>query len=261
MNLTNNQNELSLFYKKYSKDFADLAFYYNISDFDSLSIKDKILVLAHRLKKEKRFNFASFLFDKLFTTFTSMNALINKIECLISMGKFEKALHFNNIAFELFLEIEDSDNIENIEKTLAYQKAKIYFLSSNLILTANICEDYIIKAKQKRFFTLLCATLIALGDFSSAEKLLTRFLSQAHNFLAETLFCLHTINKTHAFMAFIKSTKKLEINNERFLTKNIEMLTVKNDDFQAIDKLLRQEIIINNTNKSTLSTEIIQCKE
>ena len=62
-------------------------------------------------------------------------------------------------------------------------------------------------------------------------------------------------------MAFIKSTKKLEINNEHFLTKNIEILTVKNDDFQAIDKLLRQEIIINNTNKSTLSTEIIQCKE
>lgn len=261
MNLTNNQNELSLFYKKYSKDFADLAFYYKINDFDSLSIKDKILVLAHRLKKEKRFNFASFLFDKLFTTFTSMNALINKIECLISMGKFEKALHFNNIAFELFLEIDDSDSIENIEKTLAYQKAKIYFLSSNLRLTANICEDYILKAKQKRFFTLLCATLIALEDFCSAEKLLTRFLSQVHNFLAETLFCLHSINQTHKFTTFVKSTKKLKINNEHFLAKNLETLTAKSDIFQAIDELLKQEIIVNNTNKSTLTTEVIQCKE
>ena len=164
-------------------------------------------------------------------------------------------------AFELFLEIDDSDSIENIEKTLSYQKAKIYFLSSNLRLTANICEDYILKAKQKRFFTLLCATLIALEDFSSAEKLLTRFLSQVHNFLAETLFCLHSINQTHKFTAFVKSTKKLKINNEHFLAKNIETLTAKSDIFQAIDELLKQEIIVNNTNKSTLTTEVIQCKE
>ncbi|MEE1290282.1 MAG: hypothetical protein UHW86_04520, partial [Spirochaetota bacterium] len=85
MNQKNTQNELELFYEKYSKDFADLALFYNIDNFTNLSLKDKIFVLAHRLKKEKRFNFAIFLFEKLFSTFTSMNALINEIECLIAM--------------------------------------------------------------------------------------------------------------------------------------------------------------------------------
>lgn len=262
MNQTNDKNELNLFYEKYSKDFADLALFYNISNFTTLSLKDKISVLAHKLKAEKRFNFAGFLFDKLFTTFLSMNALINKIECLIAVGKLEKALHFNDIAFELFLEMEDVGNIENVEKALAYQKAKIYFLSSNFVQTSHICENYIVKAKQKRFFTLFCATLIVQGDFNNAEKLLKRFHNQIHNFLAETILHLASINRITNFADFIKSTKNLRINNIQTLITNIEVLTGGDEEIQLVDKILKQEIIfLGNTSKSALTTEVVQCKE
>lgn len=262
VNPTNNQNELCLFYEKYSKDFADLAFYYNISNFAALSTKDKIFALAHELKKEQRFSFASFLFEKLFTTFMSIDALVNKIECLISMNKFENALHLNDIAFELFLETENSDNADNLEKTLAYQKAKICFLLSNFAQSSSICENYIVKSKHKCFFTLLCATLIASENFDDAKKLLKRFKNQSYNFLSETLIYLHSINQTNTFIDFIKSIETLKINNEQFLAANIETLMCERDKSQAIEKLLKQEIIVlNNTNKSTFITESVRYKK
>lgn len=262
MNLTNNQNELCLFYKKYSKDFADLALYYNISNFATLSTKDKIFALAYELKKEQRFSFASFLFEKLFTTFMSIDALVNKIECLISMNKFEDALHLNNIAFELFLETENSDNTDNMEKALAYQKAKICFLLSNFAQSSSICENYIVKSKQKRFFTLLCAALIASENFENAKKLLKRFYNQSYNFLSEILIHLHSINQINTFIDFIKSIETLKINNEQFLIANIETLICEQDRIQTIEKLLKQEItFLDNTNKLTLITETVRCKE
>ncbi len=262
VNSANNQNELNLFYEKYSKDFTDLALYYKISNFAALSTKDKISALAHKLKKEQRFSFASFLFDKLFTTFMSIEALANKIECLISMNKFENALQLNNIAFELFLETEISDNTDNIEKALAYQKAKIYFLSANFAQCLSVCENYIIKSRQKRFFTLLCATLIALGNFEDAEKLLKRFHNQLYNFLAEALIHMHSINQINTFIDFIKSIETSKINNEQSFIANIETLISEPDNIRATEKLLKQEIIFSgNTNKPTLITETVQCKE
>lgn len=262
MNSINSQNELNLFYEKYSKDFADLAFYYNIGNFTSLSTRDKIYALAHKLKKEQRFSFASFLFDKIFTTFMSIEALANKIECLISMNKFENALHLNNIAFELFLETEDSDSADNMEKNLAYQKARIYFLLLNFAQSSFVCENYIIKSRQKRFFTLFCATLIAQGNFKDAEKLLKRFYNQLYNFLSETLILLHSINQASTFIDFVKSAETLGINNEQFLIADIEVLISKPDNIQVIEKLLKQEIIFcDKTNKPALITETVQCKE
>lgn len=262
MNSTNNQNELNSFYEKYSKDFTDLAFYYNIDNFSSLPVKDKIYALACRLKKEQRFSFASFLFDKIFTTSMSIDALANKTECLISMNKFEDALKLNNIAFELFLETDNFDNSDNMEKNLAYQKARIYFLSLNFAQSSSVCENYIIKSRQKRFFTLFCATLIAQGSFKDAQKLLKRFYNQLHNFLSETLILLHSINRVNAFIDFVKSAETLEINNEQFLTENIEALISEPDTIQAIEKLLKQEIIFRGkTSSPALITETVQCKE
>ncbi len=266
MDHKNNQNELELFYEKYSKDFADLALFYNISDFTNLSLKNKISVLAHKLKKEKRFNFAIFLFEKLFSTFMSTNALINEIECLIAMGKLEKALHLNDIAFELFLETEDQENIENIEKTLAYQKAKINFLSFNFPQTFSICENYIITAKQKHFFTLYCATLIVLKDFESAKKLINRFRNQTYNFLSEIVIHLSSINQssdfTQIFISFIDSIEWLKINDEQSLIMKINSLNGNLEEIKTVDDFLKQEItFLNNTNKSALSTETLKCKE
>jgi tetratricopeptide (TPR) repeat protein len=266
VNQKNTQNELELFYEKYSKDFADLALFYNIDNFTNLSLKDKIFVLAHRLKKEKRFNFAIFLFEKLFSTFTSMSALINEIECLIAMEKFEKALHLNDIAFELFLETEDLENTENIEKTLAYQRAKINFLSFNFPQTFSICENYIVNAKQKRFFTLYCATLIALKNFEAAKKLIKRFRNQVYNFLSEVVVHLSSINQssdfTQTFIAFINSVDWLKINNEQSLTAKINSLAGNLEELKTVDDFLKQEIVFfNNTNKSVLSAETLKCKE
>lgn len=262
MNPINNQNELCLFYEKYSKDFADLALYYNINNFAALSTKDKIFALADELKKERRFSFASFLFEKLFTTFMSIDALINKIECLVSMNKFENALYLNNIAFELFLETENTDNTDNMEKTLAYQKAKICFLSSHFIQCSSICENYIVKSKQKCFFSLFCAALIVMENFEDAKKLLKRFHNQSYNFLSEIVVHLHSINQTNTFINFIKSIETLKISNEQFLIANIEALIYEQNGIEAIEKLLKQEIIfLGNTNKPTLITETVRCTE
>ena len=124
-----------------------------------------------------------------------MEALLNKIDCLIILGEFEEAFRFNCLGFELFLELdEEAPLIDDIEKTLSYQKAIILFSSGRYAECCTICENNIIKFEQKTFFPLLCASLIANKNTESAIKLFRRFQNnKPHTFLAEVAVLLLSI--------------------------------------------------------------------
>ena len=94
----------------------------DMDKFQAFSSKEKFFTLAYKLKDTEHFHLASFFFNKLFEILQSMEALLNKIDCLIILGEFEEAFRFNCLGFELFLELdEETPLIDDIEKTLSYQ--------------------------------------------------------------------------------------------------------------------------------------------
>ena len=131
--------------------------------FNSLTSKEKFLSLSYKLKETNKVNLASFFFGKLFEVSGEMEALLNKVDCLIKLSEYEEATRYNNIGWELFLEDPDIDSFES-EKILSYQKALISFFMEKYPFSETICEECIIKYKTKEFYHLLCANFIALNN-------------------------------------------------------------------------------------------------
>lgn len=174
-------------------------------DFEKMSAKEKFFVLSYRLKDSEHFHLASFFFSKLFEISQSMEALLNKIDCLIILGEFEEAYRFNCLGFELFLENFEVSP-EKAERILSYQKAIILFSSEKFHEASDICENNIIKFEQKDSYPLLSAILIAKNDFSGARRIFTRYSYKFHSpydFLAETSFLLLSINKIDHCVDFV----------------------------------------------------------
>lgn len=194
----------------------------DMKKFQSLSSKEKFFTLAYKLKDTEHFHLASFFFNKLFEILQSMEALLNKIDCLIILGEFEEAFRFNCLGFELFLELnENSPLIDDIEKTLSYQKAIILFSSSRYAECNTICENNIINFNQRTFFPLLCASLIAEKNINNAVKIFKRFKNdKPYNFLSEVAILLLSVNQASLCMNFLSviSGKSFQKNTELNLT-------------------------------------------
>lgn len=194
----------------------------DMKKFQSLSSKEKFFTLAYKLKDTEHFHLASFFFNKLFEILQSMEALLNKIDCLIILGEFEEAFRFNCLGFELFLELnENSPLIDDIEKTLSYQKAIILFSSSRYTKCNTICENNIINFNQRTFFPLLCASLIAEKNINNAVKIFKRFKNdKPYNFLSEVAILLLSVNQASLCMNFLSviSGKSFQKNTELNLT-------------------------------------------
>lgn len=192
----------------------------DMEKFQNFSSKEKFFTLAYKLKDTEHFHLASFFFNKLFEILQSMEALLNKIDCLIILGEFEEAFRFNCLGFELYLELnEDKSLIDDIEKTLSYQKAIILFSSSRYIECCNICEDNIIKFEQKTFFPLLCAALIANKNIENAVKLFKRFKNDnPHSFLAEVAILLLSVNQASSYTNFLSLITAKKIQKEAELS-------------------------------------------
>jgi hypothetical protein len=236
--------------------------------FQSFSSKEKIFTLAYKLKDTEHFHLASFFFNKLFEILQSMEALLNKIDCLIILGEFEEAFRFNCLGFELFLELnEDKTLIDDIEKTLSYQKAIILFSSSRYIECCNICEDNIIKFEQKTFFPLLCAALIANKNIENAIKLFKRFQNdKPHSFLAEVAILLLSINQASSYIDFLSlitarkiqketelslinlyKTSKSKLTLENFLKEEFECFNITDIQILPDNKTNFKQIITNQS--------------
>jgi hypothetical protein len=205
-------------------------------DFKNFSSREKFLILANKLKETNKINLASFFFGKLFEISGELEALINKVDCLVELGEYDEASRFNNIGWELFLE-DPSINFKDIEKKLSYQKAVISFLTEKYHYAEWICEESIIKFKSEEFYFLLCADFIALSNYESAKKFFDKYgkkFSTQKDFLLEVFIYLLNINLLDRAIEFINfiigisETQKTEIinyvNNYYSLNKNKTVL-------------------------------------
>jgi hypothetical protein len=206
------------------------------SDFQNLSSREKFLILAYKLKETNKINLASFFFGKLFEISGELEALLNKIDCLIELGEYDEASRFNNIGWELYLEDPTISFLE-IEKKLSYQKAIISFYTEKYHFAEWICEESIIKFKSMEFYYLLCADFIALSNYDSAKKFFDKYgnkFGEQKDFLLEVFIYLLNINmldKAIEFINFIigiSESQKTEIinyvNNYYSLNKNKSVL-------------------------------------
>ncbi len=206
------------------------------TEFNKLSTRDRFVTLSYKLKDSSRVHLSSFFFGKLFELSQDIEALLNKIDCLIILGEFEEAFRFNCIGFELYLEDHGIDSSE-VEKVLCYQKAIIYFSSERLEAAESVCEENIIKFDQKESFVLLCAIFVAMKEYQKAIRVFTRYshkFTDSYDFLTDVSILLLTINKNDKCSEFIvklydkddsaKTKISTYLNNFYATTKNKEML-------------------------------------
>lgn len=207
-----------------------------IEDYNALSVKDRCITLGYKLKETSRVHLASFLFEKAFEITSDVEALLNKIDCLIILGEFEEAYRYNCMGYELYLEDMSVEPLE-VEKVLSYQKAIIYFSSEKLDFAEVICEENIIKFEQKESYILLTAVFIASKDYSKAMRIFTRYASKAESqedFLADVIILLLTIAKNESLADFLmilldkdkseKAAMKSYLNNFHLASRNRELL-------------------------------------
>jgi len=183
----------------------------NYVDFKNLSSKDKFLLLSYKLKEKNKINLASFFFGKLFEISFEIEALLNKIDCLIELGEYDEAMRFNNIGWELFLE-DPSVNSFEVEKKLSYQKALIAFYTAKFHFTEIVCEENIIKFKSKEFYHLLLADFVALSNYESAKKFYEKYNNKFGNpneFLIESAINLLNINFFEKLIDFFRFTFRI----------------------------------------------------
>lgn len=230
----------------------------DMKKFQSFSSKEKFFTLAYKLKDTEHFHLASFFFNKLFEILQSMEALLNKIDCLIILGEFEEAFRFNCLGFELFLELNENNPLtDDIEKTLSYQKAIILFSSSRYAECNAICENNIINFRQKTFFPLLCASLIAEKNIDNAVKLFKRFKNdRPHNFLAEVAILLLSINQASSCMNFLSAIsgknfqKSTELSLINLYKTSKSKLTLENFLKEEIENFNAADLHITSNNKN-----------
>ena len=234
----------------------------DMDKFQAFSSKEKFFTLAYKLKDTEHFHLASFFFNKLFEILQSMEALLNKIDCLIILGEFEEAFRFNCLGFELFLELdEETPLIDDIEKTLSYQKAIILFSSGRYAECCTICENNIIKFEQKTFFPLLCASLIANKNTESAIKLFKRFQNnKPHTFLAEVAILLLSINQATLCIDFFSAIsgktfqKSTELNLVNLYKTSKSKLTLETFLKDEIDNFNTISICVFSDNKNSFKS-------
>lgn len=212
--------------------------------FSSLNSKDKFLTLSYKLKESNKINLASFFFGKLFEVNGEMEALLNKIDCLIELGEFEEAARYNNTGWELFLEDPKIDPNE-AEKRISFQKALIFFYTEKFHSTEIICEESIIKFKSEEFYYLLCADFIALNTLKSAKKIFSKYSNKFGNpsvFLQETFIHLLDINLLDKALDFLKILFRISDRQKKAIISNINKYYSLNKNKTILKKFFDKEI-------------------
>ena len=215
-------------------------------DFRGLSSKDKFLLLSQKLKESNKINLASFFFGKLFEVSSDIDALINKIDCLIELGEYDEALRFNNIGWELFLEDINADS-KNAEKKLQYQKALIAFYTEKYHFAEWVCEESIIKYKSLEFYYLLCADFVALSNITGAKKFYNKYGSkfiEPMDFLLEVFIHLLNINMLERGIDFINMICGITKEQRQVISNYINNYYSLNKNKIVLKKLFEKEVKI-----------------
>ena len=212
--------------------------------FNNLSSKEKFLALSYKLKEANKINLASFFFGKLFEVSGEMEALLNKINCLIKLNEFEEAIRYNNIGWELFLEDPDIDAFET-EKILSLQKAEIAFHMEKYHSSEVICEESIIKFKTQEFYFLLCANFIAMNQIENAKKFYDKYGNKFGNpvdFLLEIYIHLLDINFLDKAIDFTDFLFNITEKQKKSIINNINKYYTFDKNKAALKKYFDKEI-------------------
>lgn len=211
MDLTEIDKTFDYYEKRYNLSKMALECGIPLKNFNNLSSRDKFLHLSYKLKESKKINLASFFFGKLFEISMDFEALVNKIDCLITLQEYGEAIKYNNIAFELIYETPDI-NTEVYEGIISFQKALISFYIGRYYICEQLCEEGIIKHKTKEFYFLLCATFIASDNMESAIKLFNKYskkIDSYYIFLSEVITYLFNINAVDKALNFIEKVSNI----------------------------------------------------
>ena len=194
-------------------------------DFNTLDSKNKFLLLAYKLRESKKLNLASFFFGKLFELTSNLEALINKIDCLIELNEYDEANRLNNLALELYLE-DPSINTLEVEKKLNYQKGLIAFFTDKLNYAQWICEESIVRYMSVEFFCLLCAVFISFSDYENAKKIYNKYgtkFSTNFEFLFEVFLLLENTDNVKKAIDFISMLPNI---NEKQIDELINSISI-----------------------------------
>ncbi|OHD11674.1 MAG: hypothetical protein A2Z98_11415 [Spirochaetes bacterium GWB1_27_13] len=218
-------------------------------DFKNLSPKERFLLLAYKLKDNNKINLASFFFGKLFEISGEIEALINKIDCLIELGEYEESQRFNNFGWELYLE-DILVNPSDVEKKLSYQKAIISFYTEKYHYAESICEESIIKFRDKEFYFLLCADFIALSNYNGAKKFFEKYGDKFGNqidFLLEVFIHLLNINLLDKALDFINFMYGISDNQKSGIINYVNNYYSLNKNKVVLKSFFEKEVnFINN---------------
>jgi tetratricopeptide (TPR) repeat protein len=212
--------------------------------FEGLNSKNKFLVLSKALKDASKINLASFFYGKLFEVSSSIEALLNKVDCLIKLGEYDEAVKFNNIGWELYLEDHEVDSRE-AGKILSYQKALISFYTEKFHTAETICEDSIIKYKSEEFYYLLCADFIALNNMNGAKKLFSKYSNKFGNpagFLFEIIVLLLEINFIDKVFDFLTSMFNIKEKQNKIILNHINKYYLFNKNKSILKKYIEKEL-------------------
>jgi hypothetical protein len=216
----------------------------SIKNFSGLNAKEKFLILSNALKEANKVNLASFFYGKLFEVSCSIEALLNKVECLVKLGEFDEAVKFNNIGWELYLEDHEIDPLYT-EKVLTYQKALISFYTDKFHTTETICEEGIIKYKSIEFYCLLCADFIILNNLNSAKKLFKKYSNKFGNqinFLFEIIVLLLEMNFIDKALNFLTGMFDIKEKQNKTILSHINKYYLFNKNKQILKKYLEKEL-------------------
>ncbi len=215
----------------------------DIDYFNMLKSRDKFLNLSYRLRDTNRVHLASFFFGKLFEISGDLEALLNKVDCLIELGEFEEAFRFNCLGYELYLEDPDIDS-KAVEKRISYQKALIAFSTEKYHVAEWVCEENIIKYDEKGSYFLLCAVFVALSDYKSAKKFYEKYahkFTDKLDFTIEVLIRLLNINALEKGLEFVSITNDMNSEQKNAFINYINKYYISNKNKTVLRQFFEKE--------------------
>jgi hypothetical protein len=213
-------------------------------DFKKLNSRDKFMSLSYRLKGANKINLASFFFGKLFEVSGEMEALLNKIDCLVELGEYDEAIRYNNIGFELVLEDPEIE-VEAVSCRLNIQKALIAFYTEKYNPAKWICEEGIIRFKEQSFYHILCAVFVANGDSVNGVKLFSKYgdrFGDPVKFLLEVFVNLLDNNLQDEAINFVCSQYKFSSRQKKQILDYINNYYYLNKDKSILEKYFTDDM-------------------
>ncbi len=222
---------------------------FTVKYFESLSSREKILLLSHRLREINKTNLASFFYGKLFEVSMDIDSLLCKIDCLIELSEFDEAIRHNQTGWEIFLEDYNYDKTL-AENRLCHQKASILFYTQKYNHSKYICEESIIKFHTQEFYSLLCANLVAMDMYYDAEKLFSKYSAKFNNsddFLIDTIVYLLNDSLNKKTMTFINHIYSMNNYQKIKITDFIDKYYSFSHNKSALKEYFKKEIIKQNS--------------